>query len=113
MNSAIIRAKKFLSGGVMIPIEIKEEVRQIIENYNKRVIGPSYIIHFQEANLFLFRCYDGRINLYARLAFQGEISNWDCYFYSKETNKYEQFNLCDEDHTLKYVLEFGLKSLAS
>lgn len=91
----------------MIPIEIKEEVREIIENYNNRVIGPSYVIHFQEANLFLFRCYDGRINLYARLSYTGSISNWDCFFFNNDTSKYEELTISDEKDKLDYILRYG------
>ena len=91
----------------MIPIEIKEEVREIIENYNNQVVDPSYVIHFQEANLFLFRCDDGRINLYAKLAYRGCISNWDCYYYNHDSGKYEKLPLAQEQNSINYVLQYG------
>jgi len=111
-ESAIIGAKKIrISGGIMIPIEVKEEIRRLIEGFNLRVNGFSFVFHFQEGFLYLFRSTQGRINLYARLTYLGNIKKWDCAYFNKETNRYENIVISDSENSLIFMLNSGIPDL--
>lgn len=93
----------------MIPTKIKEKVRHLIEAFNQRVEGISFVYYFQDDFLYLYRGNQSMITLYGRLTYTGSFESWVCAFFNYDLSSYEQLSSKFSENSLICMLRQGLQ----
>lgn len=74
-----------------IPQEIKDEVVEIVEKFNKRNLNSDvfYIARFKGKYLYLDRNEYGTVGKICRLEFMGDIDSWEFSIFTYSDERYE------------------------
>jgi hypothetical protein len=92
----------------MIPEEMKEKIRKIIESFNLELTDLTYIFNFQDNMLFIYQKQHERITLFSKLTYVLESDKWSCFIFNYEINDYELINYNHSENAISYVLQLGL-----
>jgi hypothetical protein len=101
-----------------IPAEVKEEVQQIIDRFNKDELGEWSIVYsarFRGRHLYLDRDDGLGSGAICRLTYTGDMKNWEFAIYKYSTNRYDPeewwFPGAEEvDGTIEGALRAGMKA---
>ena len=101
-----------------IPDDIKEQIEQIIQNFNSKILKDSnryYKPRYKGKNLYLDRYDYGRITHICRLGYTGDINDWDFAIFKYSSESYDPtewfFPGVDEvDGTIEGAMKAGLEA---
>lgn len=101
-----------------IPKKIKEEVNNIVAQFNREILsssGQSYITRFKGKFLFLDRNDFGNIGPICRLEYTGKMDSWEfaIYKYTWEDYSPDECFFPGEDHvdgTIEGAMKCGLEA---
>ncbi len=101
-----------------IPADVRENVEQIIEAFNKKNSRRDdcyYLARFNGKYLYLDRCDYGNVGPICRLTYKGKINDWDfaIFKWSSETYDSEEWMFPGSDFvdgTIEGAMKAGLEA---
>lgn len=102
-----------------IPKEVKENVNEIVENFNKAADPDAfYLTRFRGRFLYLDRVRYGRLGPICRLTYTGDINKWEFAIFKDSNERYDPderlfsgFSLVDG--TIEGAMKAGLAAYPS
>ena len=100
--------------GKKIPKEVKEQVEEIVDKFNQKVIRDPdhfFVIRYRGIYLYLDRNEYGRVSERGRMKYNGKIDNWDfaIFKYSSESYDPNEWFFPGEQY-LDGTIEGGMKA---